>query len=271
MNPRFVWLLLPVGVLLLSQPQSQNLASSSSLNFEVASVKPSSATNLAMHLDAARVDIRRWSLQQLILRAYNLWPYQLSGPDWMATERFDVLAKLPQGAGPDQLPNMLQSLLVERFHLAAHEETRTLQVLALVVAKNGPKMQPAPSDAAGHLLSVGQVLDGLWSSETGPAATFGPTAFDFTNGVLHVQFTHLPMIALAQIAGSYLHEPVIDGTGLTASYQVTLNLAVSAEDADALGSSVFSAVERLGLRLERRRAPVSVLVVDRLERVPTEN
>jgi uncharacterized protein (TIGR03435 family) len=271
MNPRFAWLLLPAVVPLLSQPPSPNFARSSSVKFEVASVKPSSATNLAMHLDGARVDIRRWSLQQLILRAYSLWFYQLSGPDWMATERFDVLAKLPQGADPDQLPNMLQSLLAERFHLTAHEETRTLQVLALVVAKNGPRMQPALSDAAGHLPSVGRILDGLWSSETGPAAPFGPTASDFTNGVLHVQFTRLPMIALAQIAGSYLREPVVDSTGLTGSYQVTLNLALSAEGADAPGSSVFSAIDRLGLRLERRRAPVPVLVVDHLERVPTEN
>ena len=125
--------------------------------FEVASIKPAAPLNrgqifsgqahAGMKVDAARVDIGSMSLADLIRVAYRVKPYQISGPDWMASERFDVLAKLPEGASSGQVPEMLQALLAERFKLAVHRESKEHAVYALVVGKNGPKLKESPPDA----------------------------------------------------------------------------------------------------------------------------
>src|ERR1017187_1954081 len=83
----------------------------------------------------ARVDVRYMSLYNLLLTAYRLKPFQLAGPDWLKTQRFDIEAKLPEGAAKNRVPEMLQALLAERFKLAVHRETKDQQVYALVVGK----------------------------------------------------------------------------------------------------------------------------------------
>jgi uncharacterized protein (TIGR03435 family) len=293
------------GPLLHAQSQAATFGKPSGPKFEVASVKPAPDRQTAMsaglaphegiRLDAARVDIGDWSITQLILRAYGLQPCQLSGPQWMNSLRFDIAARFPQGAAGDQLPEMLQWLLAERFDLAAHGETRDLPVFALVVGKGGPKMKPAPpdpdapadppsKDAVGpnHSAKLGRTLDSLW----GDGKSFGLTAMDRAGGNLHFEFSKLPMDALAQILASYMREPVIDMTGLAGRYRVTLDFSPgymlsaagntpgsdpSAVATEPTGPSVFSAVQRLGLRLERRKAPIALLVVDRLDSIPKEN
>ena len=99
-------------------------------------------------VEGSRVDMRFMSLEKLILTAYRLKAHQLSGPDWMERQRFDILAKMPQGASKDQIPDMLQTLLIDRFGLVFHRENREQPVFALVVAKNGPKLKAAAGDAA---------------------------------------------------------------------------------------------------------------------------
>lgn len=94
-----------------------------------------------------RVDIRWMSLRKLIFTAFRIKQYQLTGPEWMESQRFDIAAKIPAGASPDQVPEMLQTLLAERFKLTVHHETRDTPVLALVVGKNGPHLEPAAPDA----------------------------------------------------------------------------------------------------------------------------
>src|SRR5260370_14808764 len=125
--------------------------------FEVASIKPAAPLNprqlmmgqqrVGMKVDAARVDIANLSLADLVRIAYRVKPYQIAGPDWMKGDRFDILGKLPEGASPDQVPEMLQELLAQRFKLAVHRETKEHAVYALVVGKNGPKLVEAPADA----------------------------------------------------------------------------------------------------------------------------
>src|ERR1039458_5970133 len=88
------------------------------------------------------------SLKRLILTAYKLKPYQVSGPDWMDSVRFDILSKIPEGGTKDQVPEMLQALLAERFKLTAHRETKEQPVYGLVVGKDGPKLKPSVPDAA---------------------------------------------------------------------------------------------------------------------------
>ena len=95
--------------------------------FEVASIKPvdmpgpaqaaSGKIHVGMKIDAARVDIGLFSLTDLICKAYDVKKFQVSGPDWLGTQRFDVIAKMPEGATKDQVPQMLQNLLAERFKL----------------------------------------------------------------------------------------------------------------------------------------------------------
>src|SRR3954469_23087092 len=119
--------------------------------FEVATIKPAPPLNPAMiaagkmHVgmktDAGRVDIGFMSLNDLIIAAYKVKQHQIAGPDWMKTERFDILAKLPEGATKEQVPEMLQSLLAERFGLTFHKEMREQSVMGLVVAKGGHKMK----------------------------------------------------------------------------------------------------------------------------------
>jgi uncharacterized protein (TIGR03435 family) len=278
-----------------AQPEPIVLGRPAGPRFEVASVKPSDREE-AMRLgrgikrDPARIDIRYWSIKQIILRAYGLWPSQLSGPDWVDSQRFDISAKIPVGAKADDLPGMLQWLLLERFGLAAHIEARTMPTFALVLAKGGAKMKPAAADAGapedraglGRIERAGRVLDSLW----GDGAELGLKTMSVDGTNVRLEFTRMPMEALVQLLSSYLRMPVSDQTGLGGNYSATLEFSLAdtiavaqAESAGSgldsasapFGTSLFAMVQRLGLKLEPRKAPVPVLVVDHLERVPTAN
>ena len=83
----------------------------------------------------------------LILITYRIKPYQLSGPDWMNSQRFDILAKMPEGVSKDKIPEMLQALLAERFKLSIHRDRKEQSVFGLVVGKNGSKLQPSTQQA----------------------------------------------------------------------------------------------------------------------------
>ena len=122
--------------------------------FEVASIKPAGPLNpmaiksgqmrIGMKIDKARVDIGSLSLADLIHIAYRVKGYQVSGPDWMSAERFNVQATIPEGGSPDQVPEMLQALLAERFKLTVHRESKEHAMYALVVGKNGSKLKESP-------------------------------------------------------------------------------------------------------------------------------
>jgi uncharacterized protein (TIGR03435 family) len=218
--------------------------------------------------DGAIVNIGYWSVLQLIVRAYKIQPYQLIGPDWMQSARFDVQATLPEDATQKQLPEMLQWLLAERFGLLAHAETRELPGWALRVGQGGPKMKPGPSEPdAGNdpaAKDEANVLDLLWGS--GAGQPFGVTALNVAaNGDLHMQFQKLPMPVLAQILTSYLRVPVADRTGLEGSYEVTLDFSPQSPIAPSNGNDLFRAVKELGLKLEPYRMRANVLVVDHVE------
>jgi uncharacterized protein (TIGR03435 family) len=147
--------------------------------------------------------------------------------------------------------------------------------------KAGEPDADVPAEAT-RIERVGRTLDKCWSYDD----TFGITAFSIVGGNMHLEVKKLPMDALAQLLADRLGAPVIDMTGLEGNYQATLDLppsfralnAAAGAGGDALtmasdppGSSVFSMVKRLGLRLEPRKTPIAVLVVDHVERVPTEN
>src|SRR5579863_73926 len=126
--------------------------------FDVASIKPSAPVTPAMaasgkihagmKITATRVDIGMLSLMDLICKAYDVKQYQVSGPAWLGAQRFDILAKMPEGATKEQAPQMLQTLLAERFKLKIHRDDKQqpVPIYALVVGKGGPKMKLSEPD-----------------------------------------------------------------------------------------------------------------------------
>jgi uncharacterized protein (TIGR03435 family) len=242
---------------------------------EVASIKPAPrpTQHAGIAANAARVDIGNWSILQLIVKAYKIQGYQLIGPDWMGSVRFDIQATLPQGANQKEIPEMLQWLLAERFGLVVHAGTKELSGFRLAVGKGGLKMKaaaPEPDSTAKE--QKVNILDELWGS----GKAFGTSVNLLPNGELHMEFQNMPMRALAQFLSSDLRAPVTDLTGLEGKYHVTLefdpatvaNLSVVNE---ASSGDLFAAVTRLGLRLEHQSVRCNVLVVDHVERVPTAN
>src|ERR1019366_4635921 len=131
--------------------------------FEVASIKPSEPITPAMvasgklhagmKIDGKRVDIGNFGLMQLICKAYDVKAYQVTGPSWLKTvglagQRFDIVANLPEGATREQVPQMLQALLAERFKLVIHRESKDQSVYAMVIGKGGLKIEESQPPAA---------------------------------------------------------------------------------------------------------------------------
>src|ERR1051326_6461347 len=151
--------------------------------FEVASIRPAAPitnlqgkTRIGMRVDAGRMEYSFGSLRDLIRTAWRLKDYQVQAPGWLADARFDIAAKLPDGASIDQTPEMLQALLAERFKLEVHHETREHPVYALVVAKNGPKLTASAPDADGG--SAGAARTAALSAALGKPAAGRGVAID---------------------------------------------------------------------------------------------
>jgi uncharacterized protein (TIGR03435 family) len=219
----------------------------SAQTFEVASVRPSmpeagsgarSTGAVPRQQESSRINYPRVSLRAVIAAAYGVDPDRVSGPQWLEDERYDISAKLPSGASPDQTPIMFQHLLADRFHMTAHEEAKPAKGFGLVVTKGGPKLTPAK--VAG---SVG----------------FNATADSVT-------FTSTTMEQFARLLSRFVGNPVADETGIEGEFDITVNTPMS-----ELQSGSVSAIQDLGLRLETRATQMKFIVVDKAERIPTEN
>jgi uncharacterized protein (TIGR03435 family) len=126
--------------------------------FEVASVKPSEPQPSGMMRvrmsggpgtpDPGQLTYTNVSLKNVLATAYEVNDYQISGPNWLDGQRFDIVAKIPQGATKEQFQQMLQNLLAERFKLKLHHETKELPMYALVVGKGGPKLKESVEEDA---------------------------------------------------------------------------------------------------------------------------
>src|SRR5688572_16992313 len=200
------------------------------------------------------------SLKNLVRAAYDVWsPHHIEAPSWMDTVTFDVVANVPPGATRAQANLMLQNLLADRFQLKVHRSTRDLPVYALVVARNGPKLKVSVDDP-----NAPRPRGTMWSG-----------------GRKRYEFTRRTMADFAETLGSDVDRPVIDMTGLEGAYDIrlefaetrpTLPAALGPVAPDPQAPELFTALtEQLGLRLESRRGPVEVLVVDSALRQPTEN
>ena len=138
------------------------------LSFEVASVKPSAPITskegkmrVGKTISGSRVEMNYVSLADLVQTAYRVKPYQVTGADWTQSDHFDVLAKMPEGATQDQMPEMLQALLSDRFKLTLRRESKEHAIYALLVGKNGLKLQeaePGPDPPAASGAKTGSVM-----------------------------------------------------------------------------------------------------------------
>jgi uncharacterized protein (TIGR03435 family) len=240
--------------------------------FEVATVRPNTSGESGASLGprpGGRLNGTNQTARNLIRNAFNVQPYQLiGGPDWMDSDRFDIVAKAADAdvdaKGMLTLPQYmlrLQSLLEDRFKMATHWETRELPVYALVMAnqgKLGPKLKPHTGDCD-RARSGGPPPPGSPVANCGTRMNMTPTSGKVTgNGISLDTFAR----NLSGGTGRY----VINKTGLTGSYDLELEFTPD-QSPDTTGPSLFTAMqEQLGLKLDSQRAPIEVLVIDRLER-----
>jgi uncharacterized protein (TIGR03435 family) len=262
------------------------------IEFEVASVKPSpplvpGQISVGVHIDGAQVHCTYLSIQDYIRAAFQVKAYQIEAPDFTASDRFDISAKLPHAASRDDVNKMLQTLLVDRFGLKFHRDRKEFPVYALTAAKGGIKAKESPIDPDKSTVNVTSTAVG-----TGAVVDLGKGA-SFTIGDHTFEAHKLTMDRLAEMLARFLDLPVVDMTETTAAYDFTLEikpeefLAMKIRSAVVAGvtlppealklldnardDSLIAALAQQGLRLERRKAPLDIIVVDHVEKTPIEN
>ncbi len=225
--------------------------------------------------DPGRIRLENWALLDLIAAAYSVRATQVSGPAWLSDRSFDIEATVPDGAPKEELNAMLQSLLEERFGLKAHRETQTKRGFALTVAKNGPKLKPAepPPEIARGLTDEEQRAKVQQQAQAGLAAMQKRMQANRENGtpLVGLSRANFPSITTEQLAlrlEPFAEAPVVDETGLSGKYSVTIEIWKNGE---VPGGTVFDAVEKLGLKLEPRKVSVETVVVDQVSKTPTAN
>ena len=185
------------------------------------------------------------SLRDLLMEAYGMEPFRISGPGWLDENEYDVEARADGVVSREQMRTMLQRLLTERFQIASHREQKELRVHALVLDKGGFKLEPRMTQGfhanlkqLARLISVQLTIPAI-SDPGRPSMASGPPV------------------------------PVIDNTGLTGIYDFPIDLSPSP------GADMYELWQRklheFGLRLESQRIGMTLLVVDRAEKIPTPN
>jgi len=218
------------------------------LTFDAASVKPnfSGDRSTVTRRGENSLVLTNWPLREIILKAYDLKVYALDAPDWTASLSFDINAKAGRKVSEAELRQMLQALLLERFQLKAHSAVKEMQAYALLPAKGGIKLKP--------------VQDGAFD-------------YDLTHGIHRTAMVcrHCSTDNLANVLSGQLDIPVVDQSSVPGAYSFTLEWSPN-QNADDAVPSIFSAVsEQLGLGLEARKAPISILVIDSVSKTPVEN
>src|SRR5215470_10663750 len=185
--------------------------------FEVATVKlidPNNSVFVTMSADPSIVRYGNLTLRDAIRGAYKVNDFQIAGPDWMSSVRFQVDAKLPAGATTDQIPEMFQTLLEERFKLTWRREPKEMQVYALLVGKDGPKLKPAQLLAPNQPMAMG--TDG----KPRAAVVFGGSLSQMT-----ITAPHASLLTLIGVASRFTSRPIVDATGIAGEYDFSITFA----------------------------------------------
>jgi len=233
--------------------------------FDVASVRVSQIGKAGgegsrrenIQVGADSVTMRNVSLRSAIRWSYHVFNFQINGPDWIASERFDIVAKAAAPASEDQLRLMGQTLLADRFKLALHRQSKEVGTYILTVGKNGPKFHESASE--------------------------GESSIQPDQRRMSVAVQRTPLSQLVEILSNVLNAPVIDETGLKGKYDITIDVAKymqeisrhreagASDPLDPISMIMTGVQEELGLKLESRKSPVDLLIIDGAEKVPTEN
>jgi uncharacterized protein (TIGR03435 family) len=284
--------------------------------FEVASIKPSADLGEAGRMmrmamggrggpgskDPTRYTAKGMTMMDLLTVAYHVKRYQISGPEWPESARFDINAKIPEGVAKEDFGPMLQNLLKERFGLVVHHETKPMPVYDLMVfAKTGSKLKehveaPPPPVKEGETPAPFKMPKLELGSDGFPAlplATFGSgrgNSMIMMRDRARLWARGETMPQFAEWASDQLSKPVTDSTGLTGKYDFILSWRNesmagpmpppgaggpppldSTVDAEALPTLIGAVQEQLGLKLEPKKGNLDLVVIDHVEKVPTEN
>jgi uncharacterized protein (TIGR03435 family) len=207
--------------------------------------------------------------------------FQISGgPAWIGSTRYDISAKPENNPKDDEILPMAQSLLADRFQLSVHRETKELPIFALVVAKKDRRVGAGLTESKDDC-AVPDASDPPPRLERGELPA--PTCGRINRSPRLVRATSISLAAFAHSLSEILGRPVVDKTGLTGNFNISMEwtpddaqLSMLPPDAprrrlEASGPSIFLAIqEQLGLKLESQKGPVEILVVDRAEK-PSEN
>lgn len=265
------------------------------LEFEVASVRPSTppsqqnSVNVGLHLDGSQARIVSFTFKDYVAMAYRIKAYQISGPDWAGTDRFDLNAKLPAGSTSDQIPEMLQVLLTDRFGLKFHREKKELPVYALVIGKPPFKLKEVPDSPDDGPPATNVAASG---SGAGVSVDLGHgSSYTFANNKFEAK--KFGMDTLATTLERYVDRPIVNLTELKGKYDVALE--VTPEDYQAMlirvaisaglvlppqvlnlidgntAPSLMDAIQQAGLKLDARKSPLDFLVIDQARKTPTDN
>ena len=291
-----------LGILDSSTMRAQSPAARATAQFEAASVRPSAPIppSGGVYIGPPRggpgtsdPGLITWSyasLKALLMAAYGMTKYQVSGPAWLDTERYDIVARVPSGATKEQVMVMWQKLLAERLGVVLHHEAKEFQVEELVIDKGGSKLKETDWDPASPLPPGPPQRDNRSGDLGSPGQVLVVTPRD-TGANVHQIDKAQPISQLTTTIGNTLGRPILDKTGLTGKYDYTIDYAVEpglayvppppgerlgpvtvAGNAGDFGLDIAAAVQQqLGLRLVPNKAMIDVVIIDKAEKTPTAN
>jgi uncharacterized protein (TIGR03435 family) len=256
---------------LVAQSSTQSSRANVSPTFEVASIKPNKSDDTRILelgiLPSGTFTARNVPLNQLILLAYDVREIQLSGgPSWINSDRFDIVAKADGGLKPGAVPPQLRQLVMERFNLKVHKETREVPIYALVQARSdgklGPSLRRSVTDYCAEAIARARTGQPAPPPQPGQRILCG-----MRGGQGSLTAGSIPIALLAGRLVSLVNRFVVDRTGLEGVFDFDFSWTPDqAAPIDSSGPSIFTALqEQLGLKLESTRGPVEFLVIDSVE------
>jgi uncharacterized protein (TIGR03435 family) len=225
--------------------------------FEVASVKVSPPASEGMRFRPNAVDsspggitMLNSSLKAAIQWAYHLQAVQVMGPNWIDSNRYDIVAKTSEAAPNEKLREMLRTLLADRFKLAVHRETKEMPAYVVTIGKNGHKLKQSEGEGEMDVKPTGKGLQ--------------------------VLFTHVTLAQLSEMTQSPLQGIVVDQTGLKGAWDFTLDMSPAMmqrpeNKEEAIGMMIQILGEQLGIKIDQKKTQAEILVIDHVEKIPVEN
>ena len=264
--------------------------------FEVASVRPSadqvSSVRVGFQATGSQVRVTAMSIKDYVGIAYSVKPQQIEGPDWIGSQRFDVVATIPDGVSSSQVPAMLRTLLEERFQMKAHRESKDQPVYVLGVSKAGAKLTEATPDPNAPAEPAGTVNVSGGGNNAGVGVNIGGGR-SFAVADNQVQIRGMTMVDVAEVLTRFVDRVVVDQSGLTKKYDLTLEL--TPEDFNAIrvrsalnagvplppqamrlldnysSDALAAPLSKSGVTFEAKKAPLEMVVIDSMLKLPTEN